>query len=208
MMPTFPPIPLSFRTAGFPQYGWKAGFPSGAFPGRQRLRPAPGIRRPASGLHPPFVHLAHNGKTHLALGIAHLFSRPPKLGLARGAHLGRVDPVMSASPLCCGLLRFSTLRSTDSTWVSWPHAIRLPAHPPIGCGASRSVVDGLNVARTVAPEFVRCCPPCISIACRTTETRRSGAAGSLSSFRTPVQPGSGYSICDVLSPGDVAGTAS
>ena len=25
MMPTFPPSPLSFRTAGFPQYGWKAG---------------------------------------------------------------------------------------------------------------------------------------------------------------------------------------
>src|ERR1039458_5558085 len=25
MMPTFPRSPLSFRTAGFPQYGWKAG---------------------------------------------------------------------------------------------------------------------------------------------------------------------------------------
>jgi len=25
----------SFRTAGFPQYGWKAGFPSGAFPDNQ-----------------------------------------------------------------------------------------------------------------------------------------------------------------------------
>ena len=30
MMPTFPRSPLSFRTACFPQYGWKAGFPSGA----------------------------------------------------------------------------------------------------------------------------------------------------------------------------------
>jgi len=46
-----------FRTAGFPQYGWKAGFPSGAFPDHQRLKPAPGIRRPSSSLHPPFVHL-------------------------------------------------------------------------------------------------------------------------------------------------------
>jgi len=34
MMPTFPRSPLSFRTAVFPQYGCKAGFPSGAFPGR------------------------------------------------------------------------------------------------------------------------------------------------------------------------------
>jgi hypothetical protein len=57
MMPTFPRSPLSFRTASFPQYGWKAGFPSGAFLGDQRLKPAPGIRRPPSSLHPPFVHL-------------------------------------------------------------------------------------------------------------------------------------------------------
>jgi hypothetical protein len=57
MMPTSPRSPLSFRTAGFPQYGWKAGFPSGAFLGRQRLKPAPGMHRPTSSLHPPFVRL-------------------------------------------------------------------------------------------------------------------------------------------------------
>src|SRR5713226_1545275 len=57
MMPTFPRSPLSFRTAGFPQYGWKAGFPSGAFLDDQRLKPAPGMRRPTSSLHPPFVRL-------------------------------------------------------------------------------------------------------------------------------------------------------
>src|SRR6266403_3403770 len=33
MMPTSPRSPLSFRTAGFPQYGWKAGLSDGAFPG-------------------------------------------------------------------------------------------------------------------------------------------------------------------------------
>ena len=47
MMPTFPRSSLSVRTAGFPQYGWKAGFPSGAFLGRQRLKPAAcAVRRP------------------------------------------------------------------------------------------------------------------------------------------------------------------
>ena len=56
MMPTFPRSSLSFRTAGFPQYGWKAGCPSGAFLGDRRLKPAPDIRRPPSSLHPPFVH--------------------------------------------------------------------------------------------------------------------------------------------------------
>ena len=56
MMPTFPRSPLSFRTASFPQYGWKADCPGGAFLGDRRLKPAPGIRRPPSSLHPPFVH--------------------------------------------------------------------------------------------------------------------------------------------------------
>jgi hypothetical protein len=44
MMPTFPRSSLSFRTAGFPQYGWKAGLPDGAFLYVAQLKPAPGIR--------------------------------------------------------------------------------------------------------------------------------------------------------------------
>jgi hypothetical protein len=32
MMPTFPRPSLSFRTAGFPRYGWKVGLSDGAFP--------------------------------------------------------------------------------------------------------------------------------------------------------------------------------
>jgi hypothetical protein len=34
MMPTFPRSSLSFRTAGFPQYGWKAGLSGETFPAR------------------------------------------------------------------------------------------------------------------------------------------------------------------------------
>jgi hypothetical protein len=34
MMPTFPRSSLSFRTAGFPQYGWKAGISGETFPAR------------------------------------------------------------------------------------------------------------------------------------------------------------------------------
>jgi hypothetical protein len=45
MMPTFPPSSLSFRTAGFPQYGWKAGSSGSASPGAARVKPAPGIPR-------------------------------------------------------------------------------------------------------------------------------------------------------------------
>src|SRR5262249_49675447 len=57
MMPTSPRSPLSFRTAGFPQYGWKAGSPSGTFPDHQRLKPAPRVRRQMFGFHPPLLHL-------------------------------------------------------------------------------------------------------------------------------------------------------
>ena len=54
MMPTFPLSPLSFRTAGFPQYGWKVGLSGSAFPHIAQVKPAPGIpcstRRFASAL--------------------------------------------------------------------------------------------------------------------------------------------------------------
>src|SRR5271165_4746003 len=43
MMPTFPLSPLSFRTAGFPQYGWKVGLSGSAFPHVAQVKPAPGI---------------------------------------------------------------------------------------------------------------------------------------------------------------------
>src|SRR5215472_17008714 len=39
-------IPLSFRTAGFPQYGWKDGVSDGAFQRVGQLKPAPGMRWP------------------------------------------------------------------------------------------------------------------------------------------------------------------
>jgi hypothetical protein len=50
-MPTFPRSSLSFRTAGSLQYGWKVGFPSGAFLDRRQLKPASDIRCPSSSLH-------------------------------------------------------------------------------------------------------------------------------------------------------------
>ena len=56
-MPTFPRSPLSFRTAGFPQYGWKAGLSGDAFPDGTQLKSAPDIRCMSAGLHSPFVPL-------------------------------------------------------------------------------------------------------------------------------------------------------
>ena len=42
-MPTFPPPPLSFRTTGFPQYGWKVGISGSAFSRVAQVKPAPGM---------------------------------------------------------------------------------------------------------------------------------------------------------------------
>ena len=58
MMPTFPRSPLTFRTAGFPRYGCKAGLSDGAFPAVAPLKSAPDMRVATTGLHPPFVHSA------------------------------------------------------------------------------------------------------------------------------------------------------
>jgi len=51
MMPTFPLSSLKFRTAGFPQYGFKAGISGGAFPSTARsARRAVCIRPSCSSL--------------------------------------------------------------------------------------------------------------------------------------------------------------
>jgi hypothetical protein len=50
MMPTFPSSPLRFRTAGFPQYGSKAGLSDGACPC--------GAAIASLGLRPSFVSSA------------------------------------------------------------------------------------------------------------------------------------------------------
>src|SRR6516225_8957640 len=53
MMPSFPRLSLSFRTAGFPRYGWKAGISGGAFPRINQLKRAPGVHWLMFGFHPP-----------------------------------------------------------------------------------------------------------------------------------------------------------
>jgi hypothetical protein len=70
MMPTFPRPSLSFRTAGFPRYGWKVGLSDGAFPDVTQLKSAPDIRCITAGLHPPFVHLVVTAILPLRVGSA------------------------------------------------------------------------------------------------------------------------------------------
>jgi hypothetical protein len=55
MMPTFPRSPLSFRTAGFPQYGWKVCMSDGTFLGASHLSSLPAYATSTSSLSPSFV---------------------------------------------------------------------------------------------------------------------------------------------------------
>ena len=60
MMPTFPLSPLSFRTVGLPQYGWKAGLSDSAFAHVPLVKPAPSILSGSLALPLSFVHRAYS----------------------------------------------------------------------------------------------------------------------------------------------------
>ena len=55
MLP-FPQSPLSFRTVGLPQYGWKVGLSDSAFTHVALVKPTPGILSVTSALRLPFMH--------------------------------------------------------------------------------------------------------------------------------------------------------
>jgi hypothetical protein len=55
MMPTSPASPLKFRTAGFPQYGFKTSLSDGAFPALALVKLAPSIPFAWASLLPSFV---------------------------------------------------------------------------------------------------------------------------------------------------------
>ena len=140
MMPPFPPPPLSFRTAGFPQYGWKAGLSDSAFPRIAQIKPAPGIpcasRRFASALR------ALRGHT----------LRP---ALRQDSGLGVTPPFEDDSPLP----QRSSLRSGfccpgPSTLIR-PHPPRSQAHPDFA--ALRFIWDAFAVlVRLGDPRVVPC----------------------------------------------------
>jgi hypothetical protein len=130
-----------FRTAGFPQYGWKAGFPSGAFLDDQQLKPAPGMRRPTSSLHPPFVRLVVSTVVPLGVGS------PPRLRTAVEGHyssapgtLAQVRVIVSRTVITysapsvplAGTSRFHRM----AAYTRCLRCAGAPKRPPSGSGLS------------------------------------------------------------------------
>ena len=95
MMPTFPRPSLSFRTAGFPQYGWKMCISDGTFLWTVRLSSLPACAKCASSLSPSFVSIRRPQKT-------------PSTESGNGGHIdtaksGRGQPAPQGSSLRFGL---------------------------------------------------------------------------------------------------------
>jgi transposase InsO family protein len=83
MMPTFPSSPLRFRTAGFPQYGSKAGFPSAPFLRTRRLSRLPAcpvrVRVCFRRSRPPWPHRTLDQSRGSRLGMTPPCERHPPL---------------------------------------------------------------------------------------------------------------------------------
>jgi hypothetical protein len=132
-MPTFPPPPLSFRMAGFPQYGWKAGLSDDAFPHAPQVKPAPSI--PCASRRFAFALRALRGHTlHPAL--------------RQDGGLGDAPPFEEISPLP----QRSSLRSgfccPSSSTLNRPHPPHSRAH---------SVFVALRLMRNAFAVLVRRC---------------------------------------------------
>jgi hypothetical protein len=63
MKPAFPSPSLKCRTAGFPQYGFKASLPGRACPADITVEPAPGMPAPSIRLHRPFARFRYGRTT-------------------------------------------------------------------------------------------------------------------------------------------------
>ncbi len=140
MMPTFPPPPLSFRTASFPQYGWKVGLSGSAFPRVAQVKPAPGIpcssRRFASALRAP---------------------RCPTLrpALCRNSEIGSTLPCEELSPLPQRPSLRSGFYCPSPSTLNRPHPSHSQAHPVFA--AWRFIRDAFAVlVRLGDPQVVPC----------------------------------------------------
>ena len=119
MMPTFPPLPLKSRTAGFTQYGFKAEISGGAFPSTTNA---------SHGLPPPFVHLAFQRRI---------------LVLSRGTRCADTPPCKRLMPLYP-----RGPRSGPSCVVSAHHHLFGPMRPTrrhISISPTRFIQDALAV---------------------------------------------------------------
>ncbi len=138
----FPSCYISFPIPGFilTLYGWKAGFPSGAFLDDQRLKPALGVRRPTSSLLPPFVRLVVSTIVPLGVGsptrlrtAVEVITPPPQGPSAQvRVIVSRTVITYSASVPLAGTSRFHRM----AAYTRCLRCAGAPKRPPSGSGLS------------------------------------------------------------------------
>ncbi len=157
MMPTFPSSSLKFRTAGFPQYGFKAGmsdgaFPFGAWPSRRAVCLRPSCS-PLASSNSPFCAGGRGAPEHLrSSGICR--STPGALAPVRvllsrsiNAYSAPSDPLVGTSRLrrvaaytrclrCASSSRRPTSGSVLSLCIPARHAALYDRGESIGCSCS------------------------------------------------------------------------
>jgi hypothetical protein len=88
MMPTSPSPPLKFRTAGFPQYGFKASLSGRAFPAARAVKPLPASAPPRSVCIDPSPASATDALAWLSVQAWPCFREPlcerPRAALPQG----------------------------------------------------------------------------------------------------------------------------
>jgi hypothetical protein len=140
MMPTFPPPPLSFRTAGFPQYGWKVGLSGSAFPHVAQVKPAPGI--PCAS-------------RRFASALRALRSHTLRPALCRNNELGSTLPCEELSPLPKRPSLRSGFYCPSPSTLNRPHPSHSRAHPAFA--AWRFIRDAFAVLMRLGdPRVVPC----------------------------------------------------
>ena len=135
MMPTFPSPSLKFRTASFPQYGFKASLSGRAFLHRRAVKPAPGIPTSPSSLHRPFARFRHG------IAAPGTESRPIRASACRctrGTHLA-TPGVLGSGPSYVVSVHHRVLRPHPSVSQARDDftACRLYAAPSL-CGSAEA----------------------------------------------------------------------
>jgi Protein of unknown function (DUF4238) len=166
MMPTFPPPPPSFRTAGFPQYGWKVGLSGSAFPHVAQVKPAPGI--PCT-------------TCRFASALRALRCLILRSALCRNSEFGGALPCEELSPLPKRPSLRSGLYCPSPSSLNRPHPSHSQAHPDFP--AWRVIRDAFAVLVRLGDPRVVPCFRCSSFStCRPLRPRGVRWLYALSSF--------------------------
>jgi hypothetical protein len=132
-MPTFPLPSLKFRTAGFPQYGYKASISDGVFHGDPEVKPHSRHTLALTVFAPPFAHI---GRRHTLASCDAIHGSKAVVGLPPAC---AADPQGSLAPVRVVLSR-SISAYYDPIRQSRRHAaisrsVRLYATPSL-CGSA------------------------------------------------------------------------